>query len=434
MSGRQINRGKWSKERISAFKRYLGGDKSVTFRTKKSDGSYYKKPITVASLMKYYNDLSFSVKAGKLYVNKGDESLEVLTDDQVTRKAQGYYRDKNGLGKAPSIYNFMKTKFANVSYKKIERAIQSLPQYQKYQARHLAKPKVRKVIVSQGPGLSIDADTMFFASGYDAYYDHRINGGFDALTVVVDRFSGYIGIAPIKKGAGQRTSAKCFQRVKTILKKFPKAKGQIFTDGGGEFKGTFKDDMLTLGYEHILISKAAGAPSAHAERAIGIIRRLVNQKLTSDGKVPAKKAQRWWPLVRTIVDGYNSTPLTDARAPYTPNKLKTASRALINKVRNKMIAAGRKRVDRMPSRLDPTGARVSKNLKILKVGDTVRRAVENVRKTGGSHRPNPSQRWSHDTYKVQRVVSRKLGMASYVLQGLPRRRFEREDLQLISDT
>ena len=433
MSGRQINRGKWSKERIAAFKRFLGGDKSVSFRTKKSDGTFYKKPITVASLMKYYSDLSFSVKGGKLMVNSGDNTLEVLTDEQVTKKAQGYYRDKNGLGKAPSIYNFMKTKFANVSYKKVEKAIKALPQYQKYEARHVMKPKVRKVMVSQGPGLAIDADTMYFESGYDAYYDHRINGGYDALTVVVDRFSGFIGIAPLKRGPGGKTAAKCIRNIKTIFRGgFPNREGQIFTDYGSEFKGTFKDDMQDLGYEHVVVSKVAGAPSAHAERAVGIIRKLVNQKLTSNNQRPAKKAQRWWPMVNQIVDGYNDTPLTDARAPYTPNQLKRASRAIINKVRNKMIGAGRKRVEKTGRIVN--GARVSKVLKVLKVGDTVRIALENLRKTGANKRSKPKQRWSSDTYNIQRVVSRKLGMASYVLQGLPRRRFEREDLQLISDT
>lgn len=431
MSGRQINRGKWTKERIAAFKRYLGGDKSVTFRTKKSDGTYYKKPITVASLMKYYSDLSFSVKAGNLYVNQGDKSLQVLTDEQVTRKAQGYYKDKNGLGKAPSIYNFMKTKFANVSYKKIERAVQSLPSYQKYEARHVAKPKQRKVIVSQGPGLTIDCDTMFFGE----YYDPRMNNGFDALTVLVDRFSGFIGIAPLKKPRGkkERTPEKCAQNVKTILRGgFPDKDGQIFTDNGTEFRGVFKDEMANAGYEHIIISKAAGAPSAHAERAVGIIRKLINQKLSANER-PSKRTQRWWPLVNKIVDGYNDTPLTDARSPYTPNQLKRAGRGLITKIRNKMIKAGAKRVDRQPSRVDSTGARVSKVLKILKVGDTVRIAIENVRKVGGNRRANPSQRWSDNTYKVQKVVARRLGMASYVLVGLPRRRFEREDLQLISN-
>ena len=65
----------------------------------------------------------------------------------------------------------------------------------------------------------------------------------------------------------------------------------------------------------------------------------------------------------------------------------------------------------------------------LKVGDEVRYAVENVRKAGGNRRDRPKQRWSDMVHRVVRVVKRKLGFASYVLSGLPSRRFEREDLQ-----
>ena len=143
MSGRQINRANWTKERITAFKRYLNGDTDITFRGKKPNGDYYKKQLKVSKLIEYYKPLSFAVSNGKLYVSGPDiGKLEVLTDEQVAAKAKAYYKHKEtGLGKAPSIYNFMKTKYANVSYKKVERAVQSLGSYQKFQARHVKKPK-----------------------------------------------------------------------------------------------------------------------------------------------------------------------------------------------------------------------------------------------------------------------------------------------------
>ena len=139
MSGQQINRANWTKERIAAFKRFLNGDSDARFRGKKPNGDYYKKELSVSKLIDYYKPSTFSVSKGKLMVTNGG-SREILTDDQVRTKAIGYYRHKeNGLGKAPSIYNYMKIKYANVSYKKVEKAVQSLPAYQKYQARHVKK-------------------------------------------------------------------------------------------------------------------------------------------------------------------------------------------------------------------------------------------------------------------------------------------------------
>ena len=122
--------------------------------------------------------------------------------------------------------------------------------------------------------------------------------------------------------------------------------------------------------------------------------------------------------------------MTDARAPYSPNQLRKMTGRKRSEIVRLMMEQGAKKVRKAPGRRDPnTGAKVSKQLKILKVGDTVRYAIENVRKTGADKRPYPKQRWSEETRTVQRVVKRKLGFASYVLSGLPRRRFEREDLQ-----
>ena len=39
MSGRQINRANWTKERITAFKRFLNGDTDASFRGKKPNES-----------------------------------------------------------------------------------------------------------------------------------------------------------------------------------------------------------------------------------------------------------------------------------------------------------------------------------------------------------------------------------------------------------
>ncbi len=433
----RINRADWTKERIAAFKRYLAGDKEVTYRGKKKNGEPYKKSLKVAKLIEYYGGYNFSIgKGNRLMVSgEGHGPREILTDDQVVQRVQALYKHKEtGLGKAPSIYQFMNQKYVNVSYRKVERAVKELPGYQKYQARHVQKPKVRKIIVSEAPGAQLDVDLMFMA---EKYYEPRFNEGYVGLAILVDRFSGYIAISPIRKGEGSKTADKISAKVVAMMRSqaFPtRRQGKIFHDNGSEFLGIFPERMRELGYESIVISASAGAPSPHVERAVGIVKKLVNQKLTANDLKPKPKSQRarWWPMVRSIVTSYNATPLTDARAPHSPNELKRMNGADRTRIMRQMMAAGSKRIRKAKGRIDPnTGAKVSKALEILKVGDRVRYAVENVRKTGANQRKYPKQRWSDSIHTVSRVVVRKLGFASYVISGHARRRFEREDLQLL---
>ena len=65
---------------------------------------------------------------------------------------------------------------------------------------------------------------------------------------------------------------------------------------------------------------------------------------------------------------------------------------------------------------------------VLKVGSKVRYAVENIRKTGANTRPYPRQRFSDSVHTVTEIIKRKLGFASFVISGHPKKRFEREDL------
>jgi hypothetical protein len=212
-----INRAQWSPERILAFKKFLSGDKGANFRGKKPNGEFYKKALSVSKLIDYYKPKTFSVKKGHVYVN--DEqfgSRRILTDKQVANTAISLYRNKGvGVAKTPSIYNLMKTKFVNVSYKKVEAAVKGLPSYQKYQARHIKKPASRKIIVSTAPGKELDVDVMYFSKNY---YAPIHNEGFDALIVLVDRFSGYISVRPLLNGPGQKTADKVGRKTAAMIR------------------------------------------------------------------------------------------------------------------------------------------------------------------------------------------------------------------------
>ena len=429
----RINRADWTKDRIQAFKRFLAGETAAQYHGRKKNGEMYKKALKVKTLIDYYSGYTFSIgKKGKLMVaGEGHGPREILTDEQVMNKAKALYKHKEtGLGKAPSIYQYMNRYYVNVSYKKVERAIQGDTSYQKYEARHVKKPKARKVIVSKEPGEAIDTDVMYFSS---QFYSPSKNEGFDALAIVVDRFSGYIAISPLRKTPGGKTADVVAGKTAQMINSpgFPsKQGGTIFHDNGVEYREIFPERMRQIGYNDVVISATAGAPSSHAERAVGIIRKLINQKLSANYRVK-KDEMKWWPLARTIVRGYNNAPMTDARAPYSPNELIRLRGKEKQDVIKAMMKAGAKRVQKQPSREDPNtpGAIVSKQLKVLKVGDRVRYAIRMRRKTGSDKRPYPRQEWSSEVHTVVRVVARKLGFATYILSGLPRRRWEREDLQ-----
>ena len=427
-----VNNIVWSRERIMAYKKYLQGNQAQDYRGKKRDGTPYKKSLLVSTLIARNKGYTYSVKQGKLMVDDGDRKREVLSEDAVEAMVKRLYKNKAvALGKAPSIYNWMKIRYVGFGYPRIERIVKSIPEYQKHQARHLQKKKSRTVVISHKSGQEIDADLMFFSK---KYYKPGMNDNNQGMLVVVDRFSGYLAVRPIQFGEKGKSAEVVARKMESIVRQagFPRAaKPTVFTDNGVEFQSDFTERMTQLGYNHVIISQAAGAPSPHGERAVGIIRKLINQKLSANAK-PEKHSQRWWPMARDLVRSYNDTPMTDARGPETPNQLKRMRGIAAKRVISRMQSAGAKRLNmKGNSRRNKDGQKVQKTLKILQVGDKVRAALEKLRKTGAMKRPFPKQRWSSKVYKVSKVLTRKLGFARYVLGGLSSQRWEREDLQLV---
>ena len=428
------NRTVWDRDKIIAVKKFVQGNKSAEFYGVKRNGEKYKTARPVSWLMNKHPKWTFSVSGTKLLLDDGSEhgKRQVLSPEAVERLVKSLYKNKAiAVGKAPSIYNYMKTKYIGFGYSTVAKHLKSIPEYQKYQARHLKKGKSRSVVIARAPGAEIDVDLMFFSK---KYYNPKMNDNMQGLIVIVDRFSGYLAVKPISFGEKGKSADIVTRKVEQMLRtdSFPKAQGRtIFHDGGVEFKDVFPARMQQLGYTDVVISQAAGAPSPHAERAVGIIRKLINQKLSANAP-PKKMTQRWWPLAREIVNSYNDTPMTDARAPHTPNQLKRFRGAKAAGIVRAMQKSGAKRIGiEKNSRAGPGGARVQKTLKILAVGDYVRAALEKLSKTGSQKRPFPTQRWSSKVYRIAKVLSRKIGFARYQLSKLPRQRFEREDLQLV---
>jgi hypothetical protein len=274
-------------------------------------------------------------------------------------------------------------------------------------------------------------DLMFFSK---KYYRPGMNDNNQGLIVLVDRFSGYLAVRPISFGEKQKSADVVTRKVEGVLTggAFPRAKHRtIFHDNGVEFRDVFPTRMAQLGYNDVVISQSAGAPSPHAERAVGIIRKLINQKLSAND-APRKDSQRWWPMARQLVSSYNDTPMTDGRAPHTPNQLKSFRGARAAAMVKTMQTLGSKRIAiGNRSRKAPDGSTRQKTVKMLQIGDRVRVALEKLSKDGSQKRPFPKQRWSSTVYKVAKILRRKIGFARYAISKLPRQRFEREDLQRV---
>jgi hypothetical protein len=427
-----INNVVWSRDRIIAYKKFLQGNQSVEYRGKKANGESYKRAVLVSKLISRNSGYKYSVSGGKLMVDDGERKREVLSADAVEAMVKRLYKNKAiALGKAPSVYNWMKIRYVGFGYPRIEKILKSIPEYQKYQARHLQKKKSRTVVVSHKPGSEIDADLMFFSK---KYYKPGMNDNNQGMLVVVDRFSGYIAVRPIQFGENGKSAEVVARKMESIIRQdgFPRTRAPtIFTDNGVEFQSDYTERMRQLGYNHVIISVAAGSPSPHAERAVGIIRKLINQKLSANAK-PKKGTQRWWPMARDIVRSYNDTPMTDSRGPETPNQLKGLRGQAAKRIVGRMQGAGAKRLGmKGNSRKNTKGQKVQKTLKILEVGDRVRVALEKLRKTGAMKRPFPKQRWSSKVHVIAKVHARKIGFARYSVRALPKQRWEREDLQLV---
>ena len=361
-----VNAVVWNRDKIIAIRKYVNGNKDAEFFGIRRNGAKYKNPMKVEAMIRKHPSWKYSVKAAKVLVDDGNGPREILSPEAVERLVTSLYKNKAiAVGKAPSIYNYMKTKYVGFGYARVEKVMKAIPSYQKYEARHVKKIKSRTIIVSRAPGLEIDTDLMFFSK---RYYKSSMNDNMQGLIVVVDRFSGFLAVRPISFGEHQKSAEIVTRKTEELLRSdnFPKVKGRtIFHDDGPEYRGTFPMRMSQIGYTDVVISKAAGAPSPHAENAVRIIRKLINQKLSASGP-PKAGSQRWWPLARQLVKSYNDTPMTDARAPLTPNQLKSYRGSRAASIVKAMQTSGIKRLSlRNRTRRTSSGAIVPKTLQVI---------------------------------------------------------------------
>ena len=118
-----LNKGKFTDERVAQIKRYLRDP---------SAGD----PDNVKRQLDYFKKYKFSLKNGKLFAESDGVSKQILSDSEIIKKVVEIY-DKNPehYGRGPTLLAHMRNKYWNVSYKKIQKGLKSSKTYTLYDAR-----------------------------------------------------------------------------------------------------------------------------------------------------------------------------------------------------------------------------------------------------------------------------------------------------------
>ena len=398
----KINRARWTRQRISDIIAHLNGSDTKS-------GEYTQL---------YYPQYKFTTKNGRLYAESpSDGKREILSPERATRMIQKSYSSSEGhVGRIPSTYHTLRKKYIGVSFPLVEKAIKSTKNYQLNDARQISKPSGGQAIVIERVGALIEVDLMVFSgNATKGILPQNKNKGFVGLVVVVDALSQYVVAEPYKSkepdwiaGITRRLLAK--MRTAGI-----KLKGGTCTsDRGAEFNtgrpGIFSQTVTAFGLTYKPLP--AGRPAVHVESANKNIRMNINSRLA------ASKSKNWVNLVSKMIGGLNNTSFTDWRAPMTPREVVKLSPA-------KQVALAKKTyVKKKERNIKKPGAK----LKALEIGAWVRIALEGKVKGAKIGAKGPKQRWSSKTYQVVKVSKTEM----YTLSSMPKRRFARYWLQLIS--
>lgn len=405
--GHQINRGKWTEDRIRKIKQYL---------RKPSAGD----PDEVRTQLEHYKNYRFKIKNGRLFVDvPGGDTKEILSDKQVHQKIRDMYaKDEEHVGRIPTIYHTLNKKFVNISWAKVEKAVKSTTNYQLYDARQVSKPRGGPTVDAERVGALLEIDLAVFSQGKSTGILPRDkNAGYTGLVVVIDALSGYVQAEAYKT----KTIDEVTSLTRTILRKFQarmKLKGGTAQhDGGGEFGGggggtsKFTDMVTSFGIKEIALPKSRSA--VHVEGVNNQIRKNINSRLAASGK------KSWVSIYRKIISGLNNTSFTDWRAPQTPLEITKLS----PKEQRKLFFLSKAKKEKRNAKLK--GA----NLRDLEPGEFVRIALDAKTKGEKPQQKGPRQKWSAKVY----TISKRSKKGVYTLKEMPKRRYARYWLQLVPD-
>ena len=201
------------------------------------------------------------------------------------------------------------------------------------------------------------------------YPDHFVykNNGFKYILLVIDVFSKFVYVEPIKKKTGDRTA----EAISKIIDKNNGPPVMLVTDGGKEFfNSQFQNVMISQNINHFRTPTVTKWKASVAERANRTIKTRISRWMQ---KTQSKK---WIEVLQQIVDNYNQTPHSSHKFP--PQDVTHENREVVYK------------------RLYPKSV-ITVECR-LKVGDKVRKIKEKKDFEKGY-----TQNWSDEVYTIKEV-------------------------------
>ncbi|CAO4361643.1 unnamed protein product [Caenorhabditis nigoni] len=192
------------------------------------------------------------------------------------------------------------------------------------------------------------------------------NQGYCYILVVVDVFSRYLFVRPMKNKECSTTT----DAYTDIIKSTWRIPSRLYTDKGTEFMGkTFKTLVKSLGIVH-MNPKNTNVKACYAENAIMRIKNKLEKWFTASGSFA------WTSVLDDIVEGLNSTYMDSIGT--SPEKVTWKN---AQKVWNRLYGSSHKRNPK------------------FKVEDTVRVLLENSPFAKGTR-----AKWSEEVFKVVKVI------------------------------
>ena len=204
--------------------------------------------------------------------------------------------------------------------------------------------------------------------------------------VAIDVFSKKLTVVPVES----KKPEECIRALDHVIEKMG-TPNYVYTDDGGEFKGSFDERLKYYFIEHIVTRTHA----IFAERVIRTIREQIQTRLeaTKTGKA------YWWKMIDPVVKQYNDTEhVTTGEAPNDIHNLTIEEdKDWIEELRGRIAGKAHKR------RTYPT----------ISVGDR----VKVLRKPGkyGEYKIG-FVAWSKETYRVSKIEYHE-GSPAFFLEG-----------------
>jgi transposase InsO family protein len=243
------------------------------------------------------------------------------------------------------------------------------------------------------------------------------NKGYNYLLCVIDLFSKYAWVEPIKN-KNKKTVTTAMDK---IIKRINHGISTIRMDNGSEF---IADEFQNVLKKHNIkcVFSSAGKPwsNGQIERFNGILKQKIKMYVTQTDK-------SWVPVLQKLVDNYNE--MKSRVTKYTPSELllqdpkNNVEKALNETIKTDAIKNVKKAVKNKNQKIEEEN---------LKVGDKVRLKL--------LHKPEEKQneKWSREIFTINKVFKQKNEYSKpyYYVEddtNIYREKLYRNDLQLVNN-